>query len=215
TISQEILSRARLESLIDQFHLYADLRRPSRDSEEVVERMRRDIQVEVNAGGRQQPATIAFSLSYRGRDPKTVAEVTNTLASFYVEENLKARTRQANGTTEFLRGQLSETKARLDAQERKVSEFKQRYMGELPQQMQANLASLETLNTQLRLNSDNQVRVGERREALVVQMAEAESYGAVPLAPAPAAVSAPAAPDAAALQVARLKQELASARAPF
>ena len=92
-----------------------------------------------------------------------MALVTNTLASFYIEENLKARERQASGTTEFLKAQIAETKKRLDEQERRVSEFKRRYLGELPQQMQANLATLEVLNTQLRLNSDNQVRAAERR----------------------------------------------------
>ena len=95
-----------------------------------------------------------------------MALVTNTLASFYIEENLKARERQATGTTEFLKAQLAETKKRLDEQERRVSEFKRRYLGELPQQMQANLATLEALNAQLRLNSDNQVRAVERRQAL-------------------------------------------------
>jgi polysaccharide chain length determinant protein (PEP-CTERM system associated) len=214
TISQEILSRARLENLIDRFDLYADLRKARTDSEEIVARMRRDIQVEVNSSGRQ-PATIAFSLTYRGRDPKTVAEVTNTLASFYVEENLRARERQANGTTEFLRGQLSETKKRLDAQERRVSDFKQRYMGELPQQMQANLVSMDTLNTQLRLNNDNQLRASDRREALITQLAEAESLASAGVAPVLPGVTPPPAPDAPAVHVARLRQELASAQARF
>ena len=59
-----------------------------------------------------------------------------------------------------------------------MSEFKRRYLGELPQQMQANLATLEALNTQLRLNSDNQVRAMERRQALAAQLAEAESFAA-------------------------------------
>ena len=69
--------------------------------------------------------------------------------------------------------QLAETQKRLDEQERRVSEFRRRHLGELPQQMQANLATLETLNTQLRLNSDNQIRAAERREALTAQLAEA------------------------------------------
>ena len=94
--------------------------------------MRRDIQLEIKAprGGKRPPC--AFALSYQGRDPRTVALVTNTLASFYVEENLKARERQASGTAEFLKAQIAETKKRLDEQERRVSEFKRRYLGELP-----------------------------------------------------------------------------------
>ena len=153
TISQEILSRSRLEGLISRFGLYSDLRKQS-SNEEAIERMRRDIQLEIRSAEAkgERRATIAFALSYRGRDPQTVALVTNTIASFYIEENLKARERQASGTTEFLKAQINQTKKRLDEQEQKVGDFKRRYLGELPQQMQGNLASLEALNVQLRLN---------------------------------------------------------------
>jgi succinoglycan biosynthesis transport protein ExoP len=204
SISQEILSRSRLEGLISRFGLYADLRKQE-STEEVIERMRRDIQLDVRAVDRgERRSTIAFALSYRGRDPQTVALVTNTLASFYIEENLKARERQASGTTEFLKTQISETQKRLDEQERRVSEFKRRYLGELPQQMQPNLANLDALNMQLRLTNDNQVRAVERRETLVSQIAEAESSGQTPGSPEPPA-----------LHLTRLKQELTSAQTRY
>jgi protein tyrosine kinase modulator len=177
TISQEILSRSRLDALIKQFDLYADLRR--RESlEEVIERMRKDIKLELRAVQQtedRRSATVAFDLSFDGRDPATVARVANTLASFYVEENLKARERQAVGTSEFLKAQLAEAKKRLDAQEALVSDFKKHYMGELPQQTDANLGAIERLSTQLRLNSDSQTRLKERRDAVARQFAEAAS----------------------------------------
>ena len=119
-------------------------------------------------------ATVAFTISFSGSDPQNVALVTNTLASFYIEENSKARERQAVGTAQFLRVQLEEMKKKLDEQERQVSEFKERYIGELPQQQEANLATLERLNMQLRLNGDNQIRTSERRAALAKQLAEVE-----------------------------------------
>src|SRR5207302_8838276 len=133
--------------------------------EEVIERMRGDIKLElkgVDVKGQEQ-ATVAFTISYQGSDPGTVSLVTNTLASFYIEENLKVRERQATGTAEFLKAQLEGTKKRLDEQERQVSEFKRRYIGELPQQMETNVATLERVHIQLRLNSDNQTRVRGRR----------------------------------------------------
>lgn len=174
TISQEILSRSRLESLITRFSLYRDLRERA-SSEEAVDRMRRDIQLDLKGSdARRGGATTAFALSYRGADPQTVALVTNTLASFYIEENLRARERQATGTAEFLKVQLADAKRRLDEQEAHVSGFRQRYLGQLPQQMQANLAALDSLNVQLRTNSDNQVRVAERREQLSSQLAQAK-----------------------------------------
>src|SRR5438552_2247794 len=214
TISQEILSRSRLEALINRFGLYADLRKRV-PVEEVIERMRRDTKLELKSVEQrgQREATVAFTISYQGSDPGTVSLVTNTLASFYIEENLKARERQATGTADFLKVQLGETKKRLDEQEQRVSEFKRRHLGELPQQMDANLATLERLHTQLRLNADNQTRAAERRQALSSQLAEAESLLATP----PAAPSGPAAapPESAELRLTRLKEDLTKLRTQF
>jgi protein tyrosine kinase modulator len=173
TISQEILSRSRLESLITRFGLYPNLRTRT-SSEEAVDQMRRDIQIDLRGNDpKKGGSTTAFALSYRGADPQTVAQVTNTLASFYIEENLKARERQATGTAEFLRAQLGEAQKRLDEQEAKVSAFRRRNMGSLPQQMAANLAALDSLNARLRSNVDNQVRLAERRDQLASQLAQA------------------------------------------
>lgn len=123
TISQEILSRTRLVDLITRFDLYPGLRKRL-PAEAVINRMRRDIQLEPKAvdqaGGRG--ATVAFALSYRGRDPETVARVTNTLASFFVAENLAIREQQATGTTEFLKQQLAEAKLQLEEQRRRVEQ---------------------------------------------------------------------------------------------
>jgi len=208
TISQEILSRSRLEALVARFGLYPGLRKQGQN-EEIVERMRKDIKLELrttDTKGRPS-ATIAFALSYRGPDPQTVALVTNTLASFYIEENLKVRERQATGTAEFLKVQLAQTRKRLDELEARVSEFRKRYLGELPQQMQANMATLESLNTQLRVTSDNQMRAAERRDSLSALLAEAASSPQAFGGPA----GGPAAAEPRAMRLARLRQELASA----
>jgi polysaccharide chain length determinant protein (PEP-CTERM system associated) len=213
TISQEILSRARLDALITRFGLYPALRKQVQ-TEELVERMRRDVKLELKTtAGKEgyRSATTAFTLSYRGTDPQTVAQVTNTLASFYIEENLKVRERQATGTAEFLKVQLTETRKRLDELEGRVSDFRRRYLGELPQQMQANLTGMENLNTQLRLNNDNQTRAIERRDSLTGLLAEAASspqlYGGAP--------GTPAAAEPRAARLARLRMELAAARARY
>src|SRR3990172_6644840 len=213
TISQEILSRSRLEGLIARFGLYSGFSKQV-PFEQVIERMRGDIKLElkqVDVRGPRQ-ATVAFTISYQGSEPPTVALVTNTLASFYIEENLKVRERQATGTAEFLRVQLEETKKRLDDQEQRVSQFKRRYLGELPQQMESNLAALEGLHLQLRLNADNQTRVVERQQALASHLAEAQTIGP----PAYAGPAAPAGgPETQEARLTRLKQELTALRTQF
>jgi protein tyrosine kinase modulator len=167
TIRQRVESRARLEDVIKRFGLYPEMQR-SEPIEVIVDRMRRDIEFQPkvvdSASGR--PATIAFTLRYSGRNPTTVAAVTNTLASFYVEENSRSRERQADRTAGFLKEQLTQVKAELDAQERRTGEFTARHSGELPQQLQTNLGALERLNTQLQQNGEYQLRALERRERL-------------------------------------------------
>src|SRR5882762_7210364 len=196
TISQEVLSRSRLEDLINRFGLYVDLRKHA-PLEEVIGRMRSDIKLELKSAELRglREATVAFTIAYQGSDPETVSVVTNTLASFYIEENVKARERQATGTAEFLKSQLGETKKRLDEQEQRVSGFKRRHLGELPQQMDANLAALERLHAQLRQNADSQTRAAERKTALSSQLAEVETL--ITPTTYPAALAATGAPLAA------------------
>jgi polysaccharide chain length determinant protein (PEP-CTERM system associated) len=217
TMSQEILSRTRLGGLIERFGLYPALREEA-PPQSVVERMRRDIQIEpkgvesIVRGG----ALVAFTISYLGSDPKTIAAVANTLASYYLDENTRVRERQASGTAEFLRRQLHEVKQRLEKQETLVSAFKQRYIGETPQQVQGNLVVLERLGTQLRLNSENQNRAADRREALARQAVEAESLATLFSDPALNTTGGPGPVlDPAAGRLSKLRQELVELRTRF
>ncbi len=150
TVSEQILSRSRLYDLITRFNLYPDLRQ--RSPEMAVEQMRRDIQVQFN--GVPQPtgltSTIAFSVSYQGRNPETVAQVTNALTALYVAENTKIGEQNTAGTSEFLQAQLDGARQQMDAREQKLNAFRISHIGELPEQQAANLATLQQLNEQLR-----------------------------------------------------------------
>ncbi len=211
TITEDVLSRSRLQELIDRFGLYSELKGRV-PAEDIIERVRRDIRplkLEAAEGpptSRGPIATIAFTITFQGQNPQTVAHVTNALASFYIEENLKVRERMATGTAQFLKVQLEEMKKRLDEQERRVSEFKRRNIGELPQQLGANLSLLERLTTQLSLNSASQIRAQERREMILKQLGEADSPSAASQPGLPGMPSA--APETPAMRLARLRQEL-------
>ena len=150
TVSEQILSRSRLYDLITQFNLYPELRQ--RSPEMAVEQMRRDIQIQFN--GVPQPtglnATIAFSVTYQGRDPEMVAQVTNALTALYVAENTKIGEQKTAGTGAFLQAQLDDARRRMEAQQQKLNAFRALHIGELPDQQAANLATLERLNEQLR-----------------------------------------------------------------
>jgi len=210
TIRQEVMSRTRLWNLITQFDLYQNLKKKGVPFDKIIDQMRRDIDLELKgvepqASGRSP--TIAFEIGYSGRDPQIVASVANLLASFYISENTKIREGQAVRTAEFLKAQLADIKKEMDEQEQRVSEFNFSHLGELPQQVTANLASLERLNTQLRLNGENQVRTMDRRDRLERQLTDA-------------ALAAPASPAAGAAhpragELANLRRQLDELRAKF
>jgi polysaccharide chain length determinant protein (PEP-CTERM system associated) len=166
-IKQEILSRDRLTELIARFDLYPELRtRIPMDA--VLDQMRHDIEIELNGpeqvSGRK--TTVSFRLNYTGRHEESVAGVTNALAAFYVAQNATIRSEQATRTVEFLKAQLDATKKQLDRHEQGMREYMSRHPGELPQQVEVNLAALERANMQLRLNGERQLKLLETRETL-------------------------------------------------
>jgi polysaccharide chain length determinant protein (PEP-CTERM system associated) len=170
------MSRERLSDIITTLDLYPELHQGAA-MEGLVQRLRHESQLGLKGVAEQgsgRTATIAFTITYTGRDPETVARVANTLASSYAGENSRTRERQATKTTEFLRSQLETAKRELDQQEQKTNGFKLRYSGEL-QQVEVNLTALDRLNTQLRMNQESQQRVTERRERAEAEAAESQS----------------------------------------
>jgi polysaccharide chain length determinant protein (PEP-CTERM system associated) len=192
TVNQKILSRSNLAALADRLQLYPELRARG-SAQAVADRMRRDVTLElksVERRGFQEPAMVAFTIGYRGRDPGTVATVANTLASAYIEENRASREQQATATASLLKSQLDETKTRLEAQERRIGEFRQRHPGAVPQQAMANAVALERLHAELRATLGGQERAAERRQAALQQMAEVAASPTGSAADGPAAVLA-------------------------
>ncbi len=148
-LTQRILSRSRLNQLAEQFELYPDLKRERQANQTVAKALRSDIGLQVrNEGTSSEDATITFDISYRGTDPEKVRQVADSLALFFIEENKKDRRDQVAGTTDFLRSQLKETQEKLEAQERRVAEYKRRHIEELPEQLATNLVTLSQLKVQ-------------------------------------------------------------------
>ena len=214
-IKQEILSRDRLTQLVNRFELYPEMRKRA-GIEEVLSQTRNDIAVE--AEGPEQVSgrtkTVSFRLTYTGDSRQSVADVTNAIAAFYIAQNDRMRSDEATQTTDFLKAQLLEAKKGLDRQESLLRQFTSAHTGELPQQMGVNLATLERMNTQLRLNGEQQLRIIEQRERLMDGMLLQPTGGT-------AAARVAVDPDASPEMVERLqkieksKQELTALEAKF
>lgn len=161
TIGQQILSSTRLKKVIDDFSLYS-MERKSLFEEEILEKMRKDIGIKLEPGyNRNRPG--AFRITFQGPDPATVAQVANRLANLFIEENLRTREVQAQGTSEFIDSQLQEAQKLLDEQEKAVSEYKLQHNGELPQQENSISSVLTRLQVELEANRDGINRIQQNK----------------------------------------------------
>ncbi|MBI1911411.1 MAG: hypothetical protein HYS21_05365 [Deltaproteobacteria bacterium] len=197
-LSQQILSRTRLEQIIKEFNLYENASpgiatrlgmlynrvahgeaQVAATSDVIIDQMRSDIKFEVAAevttGSKKGSSSggNAFSIYYTGTDPKTTMQVTNKLASLFIEENLKAREQYAEGTSEFLGSELEKAKTELEQLERQIKGFKETHMGGLPEQLDANLRTLDRLQMELQTVSASIKSTDDRRILLQEQMAYA------------------------------------------
>jgi polysaccharide biosynthesis transport protein len=159
-MSQQILSRTRLQGTIDRYHLYPRSRglRNLLESEDPVEQMRKDIQIELaqsdtklgtkTAGGRPGELT-AFEIHYSAPSPEIAQQVNSELTSLFIDENLKSQQQLSESTTAFLNTQLADAGAKLAEQEAKVREFKAKHLGDLPSQLESNVQILSGLQGQV------------------------------------------------------------------
>ncbi len=152
-MTQQILSRTRLLRIIEDFNLYPKLRAHV-TGDELVERMRKDIQVELVQASNRSGNLSAFKVAYLSQSPALAQKVTSQLTSLFIDENLKARQAQSQQTTEFLANQLEDAGRGLAQQEAKVKEFKSQYLGQLPEQVQSNVQILAGLQAQLQQETD-------------------------------------------------------------
>lgn len=140
TISQQVLSRSNLEQIIQQFGLYEDS--AGMYQEDKIEGLRKRINVKIE---RAREGAEAFSISFTGSEPQRVMRIANTLASYFMDENLKVREAQAIGTSEFLDSELEKTQKRLEEKEQKLAEFRAKYLGGLPDELETNLRTLDRM----------------------------------------------------------------------
>jgi len=161
SITQQILSRTNLLSIIEKFHLYSQKHgQPTPDDK--VAGMRKDIDIALVRDTHNQ--ITAFNVSYTSGDPHLAQQVTGELTNLFINENLEVRQQQSEGTTQFLESQLEAAQRDLAAQEERIRDFKAKHVGEMPGQLTSNLQILQGIQAQLQteedtLNSARQQRV--------------------------------------------------------
>jgi len=168
-ISDQIMSRSRLEKIVLDFNLYQQERQQA-PMEDVLTRMRSDVgPISIRQGER------SFRVGFTNPDPVTAQKVAARLATLFIDENSAERESQAENTNVFLESQLEEAKQRLLQHERKLEEYKRNHSGELPSQQESNLRVIQSTQLLLQSLSESINRASERRLLIERQLVDART----------------------------------------
>lgn len=170
SINQRIMGTTRLLEIITKFKLYDDLK-SKWTTEEIIDKMRKDIKFNTVSAdvidprsGQPRPATIAFTVSYNGKNPVVVQQVASELTSLYLEENLRDREKQSQGTSKFLEDEMKSVQVQLADFDSRIKTYKQGHINSLPELTQLNLQSLETVEREI-VSLNYQLRTLKERES--------------------------------------------------
>ncbi len=119
-------------------------------------------------------ATVAFTLSYEGKDPVKVHKVTDTLSKLYLEEDIKTRAKFISGTTEFLQSELIRLEKEISVHEKNISDFKQNHLRELPEDRGYNLSAISRLERSLDQLNMRLQNLQERKVILQTRLTDVE-----------------------------------------
>lgn len=164
TMTQQALSRTRLQRFIEDFGLYARERKKMA-LDDIIDLMRKRISIElVQAPGRRDREDVTgFRIYFSDPDPYVAQRLTGELTSLFIEQNVRERTQQSLGTTAFLESQLEQARKDLATVEEQVRQYKLQHLGQLPEQQQSNLQILSSLQAQLQANTSALDRAEQQR----------------------------------------------------
>src|SRR5579859_2616722 len=146
----QILSRSRLETIINKFNLYPQLRAKAH-MEDLVEKLKTTVSVELiePLAGSENREPPGFNVSVTFDNPQLAQQICQEITSMFMEQNATVRVSQSNKTTQFLTEQLNEAKTKLDEQDKRLAQFKAEHRVSMPDREQTNLTLLSGMNAQL------------------------------------------------------------------
>jgi polysaccharide chain length determinant protein (PEP-CTERM system associated) len=169
SMKEQILSRSRIEPIITRFDLFGGNKYTMDDR---VDMTRKAIGIKPIPYGQSSRGMPGFFITFKAQDARTAQQVCGEITSLFVSENLSAREQSAEGTTDFLKQQLEDSKRNLDEQDAKMAAFESKYLGRLPSQEPANANTLQALTAQLDVATQTVSRLQQNEtfiEALIAQ----------------------------------------------
>jgi uncharacterized protein involved in exopolysaccharide biosynthesis len=162
TLSQKVLSPSRLRPVIQSLNLV----KPEEEGK-LIEDINQNMRVEPvittmsaaasagasgakkkKASGGQEPVP-GFNVEYTDSNAVRAQKICTAMTSLILDENLRTRGDVANSTTAFLSQQVDQARHAIETQDKALTDFKKKYMGQLPGDADNNMRILMSLNSQL------------------------------------------------------------------
>lgn len=174
-VRQFVMGRETLGRIAGEFGLfgYEKDHPDAAESENAVRAMRGRVKVDSTKD------KLFITLSFSNEDPIIARDAASRLSDLFIEETLKDRERGVEAAEDFLGVELKRAKAELEVKEKIISEYKQLHLGELPQQIDANLRKLDRLQDDMRSQSEQAQNLANRLTQLDKSIKDYEETGEV------------------------------------
>lgn len=198
SMKEQILSRSRIQPVIEKYNLYST---GHVTMDERVDLTRKAIDIKpIRSTITNNKGLPGFFITFTAKDAHTAQLVCGEITTLFLNENLRSREASAEGTTDFLKGQLADAKRNLDEQDAKLAAFQRQYFGKLPGEEGTNMNMLNSLNTQLEAATQGLARMEQDKtfaESMLSQLqaSQAPTPGlGTATAPSEAAIAASQSP---------------------
>ena len=172
SMKEQILSRSRLQPIIEKFNLYSNQHMSMDDR---IDATRKSIEIKTIPSITGAGGLPGFFILFTANDPHTAQLACNEITSLFLNENARAREASAEGTSDFIRGQLDDAKRSLDDQDAKLAVFQREHFGKLPGEEESNMNMLASLNTQLEAANQALARMEQDRTYMQTMLSQVTS----------------------------------------
>jgi succinoglycan biosynthesis transport protein ExoP len=159
SLRQAMLGGPVLGRVVDQLKLSPEVV-ARKGKEAVIEQLREDIDV--------KPTWNAFEVTVSANDPKKAADIANLVPAVFAQLTNETRASQAADATRVFDAQVKELQEAVNGWQQKIIAFKVAHVGELPEQMEANMRQLDRLSSEIRTRTEQLHAADARRSDLVL-----------------------------------------------
>lgn len=166
-MAQNITSRDTLSSIINTYGLYKDEMK-SEPLQDVIDKMKASVGIRplsgwTNIAGKSLPA---MQVSFSYTDKYTAQKVCGELVSRFMTANNEQNMQLQQNTSDFLNDEADRAKRDLDEIEQKLTIYRQKNAGHLPDELQSNISQMNALENRAGGLSEASMRNTEQKMML-------------------------------------------------